>query len=58
MKIVSAGHLYFWQKIHCIKSEVYLAKPKWILQSGPKLKMLVSLIAPMVLFPIRWTDDG
>ncbi len=26
---------------HCIKSELYLAKWKWILRSGPKLKMLV-----------------
>ncbi len=27
--------------MHCIKSKLYLAKWKWILRSGPKLKMLV-----------------
>ena len=27
--------------LHCIKSKLYLAKWKWILRSGPKLKMLV-----------------
>ncbi len=27
--------------VHCIKSELYLAKWKWILRSGPKLEMLV-----------------
>ncbi len=31
------------QQLHCIKSELYLAKWKWILRSWPKLKMLVKL---------------
>ncbi len=36
---------------HCIKSELYLAKWKWILRSGPKLKMLVKFHRSNGSFP-------
>ncbi len=41
---------------HCIKSELYLAKWKWILRSGPKLKMLVKFHSPNGSFPnpLNW----
>jgi hypothetical protein len=38
-------------EVHCIKSEVYLAKWKWILRSGPKLKMLVKFYGSSGSFP-------
>jgi hypothetical protein len=42
--------------VHCIKSELYLAKWKWILRSGPKLKMLVKFHCSNSSFPnpLNW----
>ncbi len=42
--------------LHCIKSELYLAKWKWILRSGPKLKMLVKFHRSNGSFPnpLNW----
>ncbi len=42
--------------VHCIKSELYLAKWKWILRSGPKLKMLVKFHRSKGSFPnpLNW----
>jgi len=42
--------------VHCIKSELYLAKWKWILRSGPKLKMLVKFHRSNGSFPnlLNW----
>jgi hypothetical protein len=37
--------------LHCIKSELYLAKLKCILRSGPKLKMLVKFHRSNGSFP-------
>ncbi len=48
------GHLSTSLKLqspHCIKSELYLAKWKWILRSGPKLKMLVKFHRSNGSFP-------
>ncbi len=44
------------RRVHCIKSELYLAKWKWILRSGPKLKMLVKFHLPNGSFPspLNW----
>ncbi len=44
------------QRVHCIKSELYLAKWKWILRSGPKLKMLVKFHRSNGSFPnpLNW----
>jgi hypothetical protein len=41
---------------HCIKNELYLAKGKWILRSGPKLKMLVKFNCSSGSFlnPLDW----
>ncbi len=41
---------------HCIKNELYLAKWKWILRSGPKLKMLVKFHRSNGSFPnpLNW----
>ncbi len=46
----------FTVKQHCIKSELYLAKWKWILRSGPKLKMLVKFHLSNGSFPnpLNW----
>jgi hypothetical protein len=43
-------------QLHCIKSEMYLAKWKWILRSGPKLKMLVKFHCSNGSFPnpLNW----
>ena len=42
--------------LHCIKSKLYLAKWKWILRSGPKLKMLVKFHRSNGSFPnpLNW----
>ena len=42
--------------LHCIKSELYLAQWKWILRSGPKLKMLVKFHRSNGSFPnlLNW----
>ncbi len=42
--------------LHCINSELYLAKWKWILRSGPKLKMLVKFHRSNGSFPnpLNW----
>ncbi len=42
--------------VHCIKSKLYLAKRKWILRSGPKLKMLVKFHCFNSSFPnlLNW----
>ncbi len=42
--------------VHCIKTELYLAKWKWILRSGPKLKMLVKFHRSNGSFPnpLNW----
>ena len=42
--------------MHCIKSKLYLAKWKWILRSGPKLKMLVKFHGSNGSFPnpLNW----
>ncbi len=42
--------------LHCIKSKLYLAKWKWILRSGPKLKMLVKFYLSNGSFPnlLNW----
>ncbi len=47
---------YFRSALHCIKSELYLAKWKWILRSGPKLKMLVKSYRSNGSFPnlLNW----
>jgi hypothetical protein len=44
------------EQVHCIKSELYLAKWKWILRSGPKLKMLVKFHRSNGSFPkpLKW----
>ncbi len=58
---ISWTSLYVYQNLmipHCIKSELYLAKWKWILRRGPKLKILVKFHCLNGTFPIRWIDDG
>jgi hypothetical protein len=49
-------HTYMHKRTHCIKSELYLAKWKWILRSGPKLKMLVKFHCSNGSFPnlLNW----
>ncbi len=50
-------HIHLQQNmIHCIKSELYLAKWKWILRSRPKLKMLVKFHRSNGSFPnpLNW----
>ncbi len=42
---------FFLMILHCFKSELYLAKWKWILRSGPKLKMLVKFHRSSGSFP-------
>ncbi len=44
------------KNVHCIKSKLYLAKWKWILRSGPKLKMLVKFNCSNGSFlnPLDW----
>ncbi len=53
LRIVSLFYVWF---LHCIKSELYLAKWKWILRSGPKLKMLVKFHRSNGSFPnpLNW----
>jgi hypothetical protein len=45
-----------FRPVHCIKSELYLAKWKWILRSGPKFKMLVKFHPSNGSFPnpLNW----
>ncbi len=48
--------IQFVPDVHCIKSKLYLAKWKWILRSGPKLKMLVKFHRSNGSFPnpLNW----
>ncbi len=52
----SDEHPITLSSVHCIKSELYLAKWKWILRSGPKLKMLVKFHCSNGSFPnlLNW----
>ncbi len=53
---IGDGGIFNVESLHCINSELYLAKWKWILRSGPKLKMLVKFQCSNGSFPnpLNW----
>ncbi len=56
LSFLQALPMQTYSGLHCIKSELYLAKWKWILRSGPKLKMLVRFHRSNGSFPnpLNW----